>query len=152
MATDVQWSELQRDPTRVAALADDHDVRVRRRDGAPLILSREDRTEAVTAGAQTAARALRSLMARTGAAEAGKGLEEEFPWLDQLSADDLAEFVRDFTRAVQASAELRDWSVMDQVLSEWKDTAVALADPELRRILTEPVTSDFGLVASPADC
>ena len=43
---EVQWSELQRDPKSVAALADAGDVRVRRRDGAPLVLSREDRIEA----------------------------------------------------------------------------------------------------------
>ncbi|MBO0807474.1 MAG: hypothetical protein J2P32_04115, partial [Actinobacteria bacterium] len=62
MATEVQWSELQRDPKGVAALADQGDVRVRRRDGVPLLLVREDTAEAVTQGALAAARALRNVL------------------------------------------------------------------------------------------
>ena len=59
---EVQWSELQRDPKSVAALADSGDVRVRRRGGAALLLMREDRVSAVGEGAFTAARALRNVL------------------------------------------------------------------------------------------
>jgi hypothetical protein len=60
----VQWSELQRDPKGVAALADRGDVRVRRRDGAALLLTREDRASSTAEGAVAAARALRNLIAQ----------------------------------------------------------------------------------------
>ncbi|MFC5285455.1 hypothetical protein ACFPM7_00165 [Actinokineospora guangxiensis] len=57
--TEVQWSELQRDPKAVAALADAGDVHVRRRDGVPLLSTRADRVRTTTEGTVFAARALR---------------------------------------------------------------------------------------------
>lgn len=47
---DPRRSELQRDPKSVAALADSGDVRLRRRDGADLLLTREDRLQATGEG------------------------------------------------------------------------------------------------------
>src|SRR5215468_5703501 len=96
VTVEVQWSELQRDPRSVAALADHGDVRVRRRDGATLLLTREDRASAAADGAVTAARALRSLLAAVGPVVAGQALVEEFPWMELLPAQARAAFVRDF--------------------------------------------------------
>jgi hypothetical protein len=142
----VQWSELQRDPKSVAALADAGDVRVRRRDGAALILTREDRTEASGAGAFAVVRALRSLIAHVPVELAATALAEEFPWANLLPADDLPLFVADFIRATRVSAELSEWSVLARVLNEWKATAAVHADPSLLRQLTEPLTEDHGPV------
>jgi hypothetical protein len=57
--TEVQWSDVQRDPKSVAAKADNAPVRVHRGDGVPLVLMREDRAVAAEQDAVTAARALR---------------------------------------------------------------------------------------------
>jgi hypothetical protein len=84
MTTEVQWSELQRDPKGVAALADQGDVRVRRRDGVPLLLVREDSANAGADGAMSAARALRNALAHLPAGSAADVLREEFPWVDLL--------------------------------------------------------------------
>ncbi len=70
VTTEVQWSELQRDPKGVAALADQGDVRVRRRDGVPLLLLREDSVSSAAEGALAAARALRNALAHLSAAGA----------------------------------------------------------------------------------
>ena len=149
MTTEVQWSELQRDPKGVAALADQGDVRVRRRDGVPLLLVREDSATATAAGAVSAARALRTALAHLHAGEASDALVEEFPWVELLPDPDRHRFVADFVRAVSASAELGRWSVLEQVLVEWKATAAIHADPALAEDLTRPLDQDLGPVPAP---
>ncbi|MGH3569582.1 MAG: hypothetical protein ACRDRH_26930 [Pseudonocardia sp.] len=149
MTTEVQWSELQRDPRGVAALADRGDVRVRRRDGVPLLLVREDRASSAAEGALTAARALRNALAHLSADGAADTLAEEFPWADLLPEPDRRRFAVDFVRAVQASAELGQWSVLAQVLVEWKATAAIHSDPALVEELARPLVGDFGTVPAP---
>lgn len=149
MTTEVQWSELQRDPKSVAALADRGDVRVRRRDGAPLLLIREDSATAAADGALAAARTLRNLLVHLPRPQAAAVLLDEFAWADLLPVADLEQFVADFVRAVQASAELGRWSILDQTIREWMATARAHADPELLTRLSGDLTDDFGPVPSP---
>ncbi|ATE57884.1 DUF6247 family protein [Actinosynnema pretiosum] len=149
MSTEVQWSQLQRDPKSVAALADEGDVRVRRRDGADLLLTREDRVSASAEGAVSAARALRNVLSHLPPEAAAGALVDEFPWVDVLPEDDRAHFVADFARAFQASAELGQWSVLAQVVREWRNTAAVHADPVLAAELARPVTDDFGVVPAP---
>jgi hypothetical protein len=151
MATEVQWSELQRDPKSVAALADEGDVRVRRRDGAALLLTREDRVQSSSEGSISAARALRNVLAHLPADVAARALLDEFPWVDVLPKEDQAKFVSDFARAFQASAELGQWSVLAQTIREWRSTAVIHADPILAGKLTGPVDDDFGPVVAPTE-
>jgi hypothetical protein len=149
VTTEVQWSELQRDPKGVAALADQGDVRVKRRDGVPLLLVREDSASSAAVGALSAARALRNALAHLSADEAVEALTEEFPWLDVLPDVDRRQFAADFVRAVQASAELGRWAVLAQVIVEWKAAAAIHADPALAEELTRPLDDDFGPVPTP---
>ncbi|HEX4702722.1 MAG TPA: DUF6247 family protein [Pseudonocardiaceae bacterium] len=151
MTTEVQWSELQRDPKSVAALADQGDVRVRRRDGAALLLIREDRASSTAEGAVAAARALRNILAHLPSDVAATALIDEFPWVDVLSPEDRTQFVADFVRAFQASAELGDWSMLAQTIKEWQRTAAIHADPTLARELAKPLTEDFGPVPHPTE-
>ena len=145
MTTEVQWSELQRDPQGVAALAERDDVRVRRRGGVDLLLVREDRAEAAADGALAAARALRTALLHLGDA-AHEALTPEFPWAEQLPVDDRRRFASDFARAVQASAEMGRWDVLSQTLAEWRATAAIHADPSLGAELSRPVDDDLGPV------
>lgn len=149
VTTEVQWSELQRDPKGVAALADQGDVRVRRRDGVPLLLVREDSATSAADGALSAARALRNALAHLPGEAAADVLVEEFPWADLLPVADRLQFVSDFVRAVGASAELGRWSVLAQVLVEWKATAAVHADPALVAELSRPLEDDLGPVPAP---
>lgn len=148
---EVQWSELQRDPKAVAALADAGDVRVRRRDGADLLLTREDRLADSGEGAITAVRAMRSLLAHVSSEVAAEALAVEFPWLSLLPAEDSTQFVADFIKAARISAELGQWSVLAELLRGWKATAMVYADPDLLRQLKGPLTGDFGLVPAPLE-
>lgn len=154
MTTEVQWSELQRDPKSVAALADRGDVHVRRRDGAALLLTRVDRAATSAEGAVHAARALRSLLVhlpREAREAAARSLVDEFPWVDILPAADRDQFVVDFSRAFRASAELGEWSPLEQTLQEWRSTAIVHADPELARNLASAIDEDLGPVPNPMD-
>jgi hypothetical protein len=148
---EVQWSELQRDPKGVAALADAGDVRVRRRDGADLLLTREDRLSTTGEGAITAVRALRNLLTHVPVATAAAALKDEFPWLSLLPQEAVAQFVTEFIKATRISAELGRWSVLAQLLREWKATAMVYSDPELLRQMTTPLNDDLGPVPAPVD-
>lgn len=146
---EVQWSELQRDPKSVARLADAGDVRVRRRDGAALLLTREDRVNAAGEGALAAARALRNILAHLPVGVAVEALTEEFPWLSLLPESELPQFVVDFTRSARISAELGQWSVLTETIREWRATAAIYADPALLRQLTGTLSEDHGPVLGP---
>ena len=76
-------------------------------------------------------------------------LREEFPWVDLLPEVERRAFAVDFVRAVGASAELGRWSVLAQVLVEWKATAAVYADPALVEELIRPLESDLGPVRAP---
>lgn len=151
MTVEVRWSELQRDPKGVAALADRGDVRVRRRDGAALLLTREDRASSTAEGAVAAARALRNLLAHMEPQIAAAALVDEFPWADLLPQRDRDQFVTDFVRAFQASAEMGQWAPLALTVREWKATAAIHADPELVEQLTSPLNDDFGAVPDPTE-
>ncbi|SEB42099.1 hypothetical protein SAMN04489727_1597 [Amycolatopsis tolypomycina] len=151
VTTEVQWSELQRDPKSVAALADEGDVRVRRRDGAALLLTREDRAHSASEGSVAAARALRNVLARLPHDVAAAALLDEFPWVDVLPDAEQVQFVRDFARAFQASAELGHWSVLARTITEWRSTAAIHADPALAAKLTAPIAEDIGPVPGPGE-
>jgi hypothetical protein len=148
---EVQWSDLARDPKSVAALADNGDVRVTRRDGANLLLIREDRAIAAGTAGVTVARALRTLLTQVQTEVIALCLVAEFSWLRHLAPDELIEFIGDFVREALAAAELEQWEILDQVVREWKATALIHAVPSLARNLREPITDDFGPVPSPVD-
>ncbi|NRN64064.1 hypothetical protein GC106_12700 [Kibdelosporangium sp. 4NS15] len=145
----MQWSDLQRDPRSVAALADEGDVRVRRRDGVALLLTREDRVLSAAEGSVAAARALRNVLAHLPSDLVTTALLDEFPWVDVLPDSERAQFVADFARAFQASAELGQWSVLAQTIREWQSTAAIHADPVLARQLSRPIDDDLGPVPAP---
>ncbi|MBF6174631.1 hypothetical protein [Nocardia blacklockiae] len=151
MVTEVQWSELQRDPKQVARLAEEGTVRVRRRDGAPLLLIREDSARSLSEGSVAAARALRNVLVHLPHEAAAHWLLDEFPWADVLPEPSRIGFVRDFARAFQASAELGEWSVLAQTIREWRSTAAIYADPALAEQLSEPIDDDFGPILAPTD-
>jgi hypothetical protein len=98
-----------------------------------------------------AARALRNVLAHLPSDVAASALLDEFLWVDVLPEAEQAQFVHDFARAFQASAELEQWSVLAQTIVEWRGTAAIHADPALAGKLTGPIEEDFGPVPGPTD-
>jgi hypothetical protein len=151
IVNEVQWSELARDPKSVAAIADQHEVRVKRRDGADLLLVRADHHQNRHSAAGIAARAMRSVFRHAGPDLVADALLDEFPWIAVLPKSDRAEFVQEFIQAINASADLGQWSLLGQLMHEWANTAIVHANPELHRTLSEPTTGDFGPVPNPME-
>lgn len=147
--TEVQWSELQRDPKAVAQLVDQGDVRIRRRDGVPLFLTREERIYDQSEGATIASRALRSIWDHLHLDEVIGILAEEFPWVNLLPEDGYGEFAEEFVHTFRACAELGQWSLLAQMLKEWKATAEIHADPVLSANLAKPLAGNGDLVPAP---
>jgi hypothetical protein len=133
----------------VAELADSNDVRLKRRDGADLLLTRADRATSASEGAVTAARAFRNVLAHISPELLATSFVEEFPWVQVLPPEDVNAFARDFVRAAQASAELGQWAVLNQTVREWKATAAIYAEPGLAAKLAAPVTEDYGSAPAP---
>lgn len=150
MTVEVQWSELARDAKGVARKVDDSgEVRVRRRDGATLVLRREDLSEELGSGLLVAARTLRKALTQLAPNQAAAVLVDEFPWVEVLPVGDQAEFVAEFVRVAQAAAELGRPELLARVMNEWKSTALVYSSPEMLATATTPVDSDFGPVPSP---
>lgn len=146
---EVQWSDLTRDPKGVAALADAGEVRLKRRDGADLVLTRADRVSAADEGAVTAARAFRNVLVHADPEVIAEAFLDEFPWVRELPPQDVQEFVKDFIQAALAAAELGRWGVLSQTIREWKATAVIYAEPGLAEKLTRPITDDDEFTPAP---
>ncbi|WP_092601274.1 DUF6247 family protein [Actinopolyspora xinjiangensis] len=149
MTTEVQWSELQRDPRSVAERAEQGAVRVRRRGRAPLLLLQEEEVAVASEGAVTAARAMRNMLHHLDSTGIAEMLAETFPWTDVLPEEDRHRFATEFTRAFETAAELERWNVLAQTIREWRATAAVHADPELHRALSEPLEEDHGAVPPP---
>jgi len=137
MTTEVQWSDLQRDPKGVAALADQGTVRVRRRTGGALLLIREQDANLSKQGAISGARLLRTL-ARLHPDLLLETLREDYPWVNHLPPDVQAEFLTDHVRTIHTAAEFERWTLVEQNITEWRATAEIYADPALLARLTRP--------------
>lgn len=72
-------------------------------------------------------------------------------WLSVFDDDDRASFFAEMREALETSAARRDPGPLETCLREWKTTAGALADPQIREALTSPLDgTDFGEVPRPA--
>jgi len=65
--------------------------------------------------------------------------------------EDRRQFVADFARSFLVSAELGQWSPLEQTIREWRNTAAVHADHELAASLATPVDAaeDVGPVPRP---
>src|SRR5262249_17097664 len=139
----VTWTEVQKEPSRVAEMVDSGDVWVTRRGGAtPFVLTLSTPAQGARVVASTPARAPRNVLRHSEASVVIDVLREDFPWLDLIPERHLPAFAQEFTRAIETAAELGRWEVMDQVLHEWKATAAIYADPMLSARLTGPFDDD----------
>jgi hypothetical protein len=143
----VTWTEVQKEPSRIAEMVDSGDVWVTRRGGAtPFVLTLSTRAQGARHVASTAARALRNVLRQSDATIVIEVLRDDFPWLDLIPEEHLTAFALEFTRAIEIAVELGRWEVMDQVLQEWRATAAIYADPALSSRLRGPFDEDHGLL------
>ena len=137
------FSEFLRQPKEVVADLAQHDVVLRRRNAPDLYLSlaASDISRAKTI------ECLARLLCKIGAdsPEAmDDAIEAAFPWVEFLSTDGRREFADELTHTILASASVESFSLVEQTLLEWQNTAEILSDPELTALLTTPITVTDG--------
>lgn len=112
---------------------------IRDKDGESLLVepaARSGRVRYELAGMRNAVRLLRLLDLPEGVRD--PVLYGEFAWVAALPDDDQKQFAWEFVRALE-SIEATGPEPIEQLLYEWRQTARAWVDQELRGELTEPI-------------
>ncbi len=129
-------------------------LRLVRRDGEDLVLESAKRAEADAQAALTAARLISEMMRSDETAALVLGvLPAVFPWIRFLPDAAAREFADEFAETARAAAEMGNMAPVVPVTEAWRATAEIHADPELHKVLTEPLDgTDYGPVPAPEDC
>jgi hypothetical protein len=140
------FSDLVQQPTRVASVVEERGrVVLRRRNAPDLVLSRaSDLTE--LAGF---ARLLSRMVVHLQPAELADTVAEALPWTRYLDDAERAEFVKDLPAVIQDCEDLGTFAPLEVYLTQWRDTAALLADPELADRLTTPIKKPLGKRVTP---
>lgn len=154
--TEVPFSTLlQRPKDTLAKLENSHDHRLRlaRRDGDDLILESAAQADAKNSAWSTTTRLFMSLIKHDeGARAILLALPDVFPWVRFLPREDVQAFVIELVEVANACAELDTLAPLEAVVSAWRVTANAHADPELRAaLLSSSEGEDHGAVTRPGD-
>jgi hypothetical protein len=150
-ALEVTLSAFLRSPTELLRrLEEEGDIVLRRRDAYDLRLSLDGRSRERDAGTALVAR----MLASVAADEAGKqllarALDRTLPWMDVLPAPARHEFVVEFLRTAEASAEVGVHAPLLELIRAWRETAGIYADPDLRERMVRPLPGDAGPVSEP---
>lgn len=128
------FSDFLRRSGDVLRDVEDHDVLLRRRDGADLLLIRADREEVVrdTVGLSSG---FMSWFARAHARELVAGLPEVLPWVRFLPDGDRETFSREFVETLEACISLDSYDQLGVLLHQWRNTAYVWSRPELLQAL-----------------
>jgi hypothetical protein len=128
------FSDFLRKSGDVLREVEDHDVLLRRRDGADLMLVRADREKVVrdTVGLSSG---FMSWFARVHARELVAGLPDVLPWLRFLPDGDRETFTSEFVQMLEACISLDSYDLLDVLLHQWRNTAYVWSRPELLRAL-----------------
>jgi len=129
-----------------------HKLRLKRRDDDDLLLTTVEQAEQEHRITSTTTKMFVALMrtddrVRTLVTDI---VPEVFPWVRFLSTEGVREFIVELVETMRAVDELDTIAAVDQVITEWRSTAEVQSDPELMRILAQPI-EDFGAVPMPDD-
>jgi len=132
--TERNLSDFLRKSGEVLREVDDHDVLLRRRDGADLMLVRADREEVVreTVGLSSS---LLGLFGRAHARELVQSLPEALPWLRFLPERDREAFGEQFLSVLEACVSLGSFDQLGVLMGRWRNTAYVWSRPALLHAL-----------------
>ncbi|MGO2058036.1 MAG: hypothetical protein ACTH2K_07145 [Candidatus Corynebacterium faecigallinarum] len=121
----ITFTSLLRDPKSAAKRAEEGPVRVKRRDGADLVLVAADQYQRPDEGVEEASRLL-GAMESTGSFDAAVDLV--FPWVEYLSGEERGECVGELQRKLRASASVGKYAAFHWAVVSWRGTAEVYAD------------------------
>lgn len=138
-------TDMLRSSGDVLREAEQHDVLLRRRDGADMLLVEAKRAEALRDGFADAARIIASLSAdRAQMVDSLVGtLPLALPWTQFLPEEDRREFLREFAATAAACAETGAFEPLAQFSREWRATALVYASPEIYAQLSDPADDEW---------
>ena len=140
------FSDLLQQPTRVASVVEERGrVVLHRRNAPDLVLSRASDLAEMGSFARLLAQMVKNIPPAKLAKVVGEGLR----WTRYLNEEERAEFVTELAAVIQDCEELGTFAPLEQYLTEWRDTAAILADPELTERLTRPVRKPLGMPVLP---
>jgi hypothetical protein len=137
----VTFSDFLRKPKEVVKKVDKQDVLLVRTGGKPsLRLSLETRASAASSmhelGMRLAADAVASVPPGQSRHEL---MVRHFPWVRFLPEGDRATFECSFVETLLACVSLGNFARLDELLGDWKATALVHADPALAADLKRPI-------------
>ena len=151
MATaEATLTEFLRDPNAVVDRLEQTDVVLHRLNADDLRLSLESRSEAVATSVGFLGRVFRAALADDVVRKRLRLAAAGIPWLSFLPEQEREEFLDEFFRVAEASAELGVMAPLGQLLREWQATAAIYADPALASELRRPLPGDGGDVPAPS--
>ncbi len=152
MSSEVQFTltEMLRESGRVLEAAEQgHDVLLKRRDGADMVLVEASREEGIRDGLKTAASLLLAVLSTGPASEALKDRAVDLmPWLAVLPDEYRVQFLREFARAAAAAVDSGEFTHLSAFSRDWRATAQLYANPATRSWLMNPPELDQKYIAS----
>lgn len=136
----LQWSDLARNPRRVAEIVErDGEARIERRGDEQLVLMEARRYDTAIEHLETLTQLVRYLVLGSPIETAVK---ETFPWTEVMPADARQRFFAEFVETFDACRSLDVWKPLEQLFIEWQATAAVFADPELDAALRGPSSTE----------
>jgi hypothetical protein len=145
---EVSWSSFLRQPTSVERHLERGDVLLKRREGETLRLSRESSDAALREGMLAAVRLLTAEAARQRAQIDDRAMTSRLPWTRFLPDADRKVFAAEFLSAIEACADLGEFTAVGRLVDEWKATA-ALHAEGLAGKLKRPISKGGAKVERP---
>lgn len=144
-------TEMLRSSGDVLREAEHHDVVLRRRDGADMMLVELDRERAIRRSLGDAARIIVMMSDAPSEEQVIDLLPRALPWAEFLSRADRQAFLHDFVRTAAACIDADVFEPLAQLDREWRATAAVHADPALRAELAASADDedDLGPVPRP---
>jgi hypothetical protein len=139
----VTFSDFLRQPKKVAKKVDRGDVVLLRTGGKPsMVLSLVSRASLTNwiheLGMKLAADAVAAV--RKGP-ERDELMARHFPWVRFLPEGDRGLFETDFVETLKACVSLGNFAKLDELIGDWKATALIHADPALAADLKRPISA-----------
>ncbi|MEH2258140.1 hypothetical protein [Nostoc sp.] len=125
-------TELNRQPGRVLDKALERPVTITRNDQSFALLRREEVTFLVKAATQS--KAVFEALTVAFSLLLGKeiGFEHPYGWLSVFEKDDLQDFIKELSEGFRLiDSSTTAWEIIDAIIHEWHESAVAIASPEL---------------------
>lgn len=127
----ISATELNRQPGRILDRALEHPVTITRNDQSFALLRREEMANLVKASAQTGV-VVEMINVAYRLCQGDKiGSEHPYGWLKVFDTEELNGLVLEIFDAFRRCSDTGGWEMLDAVIHEWHESALAIESPEL---------------------